>query len=606
MAQDNERSRELFQKILSTHTLKLSTLENEFLQTPDVTRSLFLGELSLLHASLLRAEGDIVGAIKWVEKIEHRWQEIACTASFQYSFQKACNEYFLGQYTEALESFLRAERVAKKNEEHAYALSNALFCLDNLGESYHTVKAELHSYLKKIPKNDLIAVREQLRFLEDSAHFKEGRVELLFQKKTLMHSLLMNQRMHFRVWVNELPFHSFYQSLGPTHRETYFRNTKKIARGSYRLRTIEGVTHRSDCSFFQPMELADRLYLWTWRWMVFPNQINLASLLDLYETLAVCDSTSRFSFEDKMLIHNALGWISFLLPAEKSLFSRILHQLPAPKNLSPFFEYESLALQVLKDPNNKKLLNHFLKHPLSRTPSYYLMPLVRFTLGEELPLSETLVPLASRLKNYLAEIHHVERDGLSVFLREHRVSLSRGDQNLFSQALASAIALLKSEKSVSFNRFLNEVFGLPRFDPLIHTAKISNLLCRLKKILPVEAGVKTASETVYALGDWSRVRVYAGFTSQRTLRVSSRIQEKERNLNLAEPKKAQTALHLYTLLPTEKPFSRTDLERRGKTSRSTATRKINEWLKAGWIVRVGDARSTRYCKRLAGSETFQS
>lgn len=596
MSQKIEPCRETLKRLFLKSSLTPVTFWDHFQQTTDRRSIEYLGDLALLQASLYRSDAEIAQAELWVTNVSRKWDAASVSLTTHYYFQKGANAYYLGNYIQALEDFLKANRVAHSREDHIFALSNALFCLENLGLSFTSIIRELKSHLKHFPLTKLPLIRSQLAFLEDRAAFREGKIKQVLQSR-LKGSV--DQRFHFRIWLSELPYHLFYRNLSPGETERYLTENLELPRRLVRLRTFRGIGDPTEPRELQPLEAADRLYLWTWRWMCFPDQIPLPVLLETFEKVAAFNVLTRFTAEDHQMIRNAALWMSLLLPTKKEFFSRIILDHATSSKDYPLFEYERGLIEALaRVGENPESLNHFIKESppvFGRKGDLYLSDLGRTLLEVEVALPAHLEDFSKRLRNFLFLGKRDPKSNTVVHLGTFKIYPVDGKKPVFSESLARSLALLTKEKSVRFERLLAVVFGISRFDSLIHTPKVFNLISRLKKVIPSETSLKTSGGIVHCVGDWTKIEVLSGFTSLEGGAVS-RVDLKTAEYELGGPPESPSHSS-YTMLaglPTDKAFTRSQLERRLRRSKSSTTRTLREWLKRGWIEKDGNAKQTRY------------
>src|SRR5262249_36842192 len=158
--------------------------------------------------------------------------------------------------------FLLARPRADCCINEACALSNVIYCLENLGFPFSDPMSELGELLRQMPKEQLTDVRAQFLAFQHRADFHERRIAPIFRDLSQVTGQV-TQADHYRIWISELPFHRFFRCFDASQRVRYLIANPHLFMKRYRIRTLEGILHPADLVDFVVKELCDRVYLWT-------------------------------------------------------------------------------------------------------------------------------------------------------------------------------------------------------------------------------------------------------------------------------------------------------------------------------------------------------
>ncbi len=559
-------------------------------------------EFYLLLASQARAEGQVAVSKFTLETLESFFSDNGEQAPFQFYFQKGLNLIVETDYSAALEVFLTARLNTTLPHEKIYALTNALFCLDSLGLSLSKTRQELEVLLKTsgIEKELTQSVLSQIRAFDLRIHFREAQFEKIFRTKEAPHTIV-DQASYFRLWLSELPFHSFQNSLAAEQSEEFYLSCPYFYQKAYRLRTLQGILHPTDLSGFRETEFADRLYLWTWRWLSNSEKFPIQRIMSLLRDFDLTHLVSRVSAEDFQMVRNSLMWMSLFDPSSLPAIRRVIQSLqPGRAQDYPVFEFESymlsyfLALRDRRAQEAQDFKKVLMNHPLWKASSVYWPGLIESLEGK----SDSKLPLLTRsLRQLLFGSSSVEGKELVINLDTGQITWSKS--SVLSSTMAVAFDLLYKKNQVSFDELCFACFGIARFDSVIHNSKVFNLLSRMREIAPSGLKLGTKSGMIYASGDWSGIGFIGLHSSASKLRGQAEWKDlisKKRGPSTADSETERFVKPALVLkkLAGQKELSREELEELTGKSRSTANRLIARWIKQGVLIKTGKAKNTRY------------
>ncbi len=596
MNQQNEKVRELLVEIRNALGLSPGQPVHESLSFAPSEKLEDIVSALLLISSLSRLEGDLESCEKGIKAVENWIVSQNRPLPFRLHFEKGLLLHAMGDHSSALELFSQAKSVAQNPAERIYALSNIVFCLENVGAPFMTAYEELRALLGKVDPEEFIGPRAQAEGLEMRSHFREGRLSKVLDAET---SNAVMQSAYFKLWVAELPFHRGYAKRLPQAKETFFLASPYLPLKAYRLRTLQGMVHRQDLNQFRATEMADRFYLWTWRWITQNEAYPIESVLALFEGLDLPSLSSRLTLEDYQMVRNGFLWLSFFssvgLDALESALAA-LKPVHAPNYL--LFDLEEQFVRYLhemkakgKDSSWKPDLCH---HPLWQSKDIWFREILLAVRGEKSDLPEHLKGLVRSIQNNLGG-DASRREALHVDLASFQVE-PEGEEKIVSEPMAKGIALIKRSEAVSFQELALQCFGLARFDDIAHMVKVQNLLSRMKKVLPKGHTLFVKSSVAYRSGDWSSV----GVRYPNVLCASLDKQEIWRDLLSTSPAPRAERAEKKRLRPASVlkeirgAVTREEVEKLSQISRSSATRLLAQWVKQGKLKKVGRGKRTRY------------
>lgn len=596
MDQNLPECRTAYYKLLKSLKVDPEQFEAGYLVKVDSKHLDVFVDAFLLHISLLRSEGKILEAIEAVDALENILNKRHVPLPFQFCFQKGNNFLYRGDSTTALELFVRAKELARNNEEKVIALSNTLYCLQNLGQSFDVIFSELRKRIQEIPANELMGVRTQFEALEQRCAYREGDFQTFFAKSS---DKLDGQEVHLRFFCSELPYHTYFRVMRQEDREKYFVQMPNLHQKSYRMRTLQGVIHASDFEKrFRESDLADRLYLWTWRWMTQPEQFSFEKIVILLENMDLRDLLPRLTAEDYCLVRNALLWIAFFVPRYADDLDQMARNIKQPgTGIYPLFEFERDIVEYLrtkqrKDPESAALLKKLENAKLWKSPSLRMRELIEGATD-----ASPLRGLAERISLLLNQTENYKKGVIYVDLGRRELIWDGGRKRIISDSMCLALDLMRRKECLTFEEFLSTCFGIHRFDSIIHNAKVYNLIARIKERLQDRIIIKTKYNRIYCYGPWERVEFQYPTVGLEDLMRRTDLKHAFKRENTATSASFRHEFRPTMLVAAKRDnnlLSRQELEAAIGKSRATANRIIQNWVEQGIVKKVGRARNTKY------------
>jgi hypothetical protein len=589
------------------HKLALPPLSRETLADQPFSRE--AAELALMTASLLRADGEPERSRELVSAVERRLAEQGLPGFFHLSTQKALNFMLPGDWSRALEFCLTALNQAQDDWERYSALTNSLICMDNLGLPWEGTRAELERLSSQARGHaEYDGAISQVQFLDRLAAFRNGEITHVLKPIPSGPAEMEGTQAHyFQLWVQRLPY-AEPAALGSAEKrraaeEAFFRANPSHFKKSYRVRTLEGILHPDDLMGPKLSEFSLRLYLWTWNWLANPRTFPLDRIMSILRDFDPQAIRDRMGVDDFQMIRNALTWISLFDPGSGPLVERLLLSMaPARSAEAPLLAFERELLCYLRAVRDRRateaadFLRALKAHPLWRSRELGLARLAepRSDGARKYPLAA----LSERLARMIAPPKSARAPALRVELDLGRISARGTERPVVSPPMAAALSLLNSLESVDCAQFAQVCFGLTRYDPTIHAAKIFNLLSRIRTLAPPTLRFSVKDGRVWSRGSWDGVEIDRGsglsgqvrghsewesLTARQLPRKSTEIADR-----WARPAQA------LKLLEGKAELTRRELEALTGKSRATANRIIERWIRQGIVVRRGNARNTVY------------
>ncbi len=108
-------------------------------------------DLLLLRTSLLRAQGEFMRAQAELAQLKTTlWGLGLETSHYRLYFEEGLHQLVEGDYSGALENFIRSRHLARSLPENIDAFSNAILCLENLGLAFDEQLAECCEHAAKV------------------------------------------------------------------------------------------------------------------------------------------------------------------------------------------------------------------------------------------------------------------------------------------------------------------------------------------------------------------------------------------------------------------------------------------------------------------------
>ena len=324
-------------------------------------------------------------------------------------------------------------------------------------------------------------------------------------------------------------------------------------------------------------------YLIFLKWVLRQDVSHFYQSLELLQKMDVFRNRKQLSLHSSKVIRNMLQWISYFDPIHRDLFQGF-HQREFPKNVHDenFLDQEYQFLQVLLGSTEVD-------------ESIYSATKLNAVFQK---LLELLSLRKKHAKNQLDLRNPDSKEKLIIQLDSYEVLTK--ELQVVSEPLSKAFHLLSKNRLVFFEDFLFQCFGIPNYEPDIHSTKIRNLISRMKIMLPSSLMIKTKNQRILCLGDWSVVYIQNQSEIQMLLRQSPAwtwlLHElmEYKNLKIEFRTIDQKKMTELRSLQKKKKYTRSEVEKIWGVSKATANRRLQKLLSQKKIRMWGDGKNIHY------------
>jgi len=546
----------------------------------------------LLQASLARAQKRTDEFQRILGLVKSALTDHSLPTPFWLVFEEAIFAFRSGDFSTALDGFSLADGKARTPFEHLLIKINTACCLYTLGQAFTHALAECDFYLKQVeeqaPASHLNAIRNQKSALEVFYQFRHGNIETILDSQIPQGT----PTDFLRAWCLQLPYQRFFQKNRLNEDELRFSSSTCLE-PAYRQRTLLGLIHPTDQNPPRLSDWADRVYLWTWRWLAAPDSFSIEKVLANLAPLKQSTQLYLLSVEDKKLIRNALLWLGLFDSSSR----RVLHSLLKLVEVSeisdhPLLESESLFIHYwmsLRDHQSEAAKDYLAALQESVLLNHRDL-LFCDLLSATLPTSHPLHALSQRLKGF-SKKQAQNRQSVLVDFSTGKITNFQTKEEVYSEPMVYAIEALIENGVASFEQLAAVSFGISTFDPVLHTTKIFNLISRMKEVFSPFISFKTKHRKVYAEGDFRQIQLKNAAPAERSLFSYSNWRELIYERRVSHASVPERRLQS---IDSEAALSREQIQSLCRKSRATTGRLIQSWHKKGWVQKVGNARATRY------------
>ncbi len=352
------------------------------------------------------------------------------------------------------------------------------------------------------------------------------------------------------------------------------------------INSIEFVIHKSLHNIEGQSDLDQKVfeaYVNFWKWILRQDMSYFNQAIETLQENEVLKKNQALSSPSMKAIRNMLHWISYFNPIHRSVFQSFYKKELSNHNQTSIFldqEYEFLNL-LLAQPGFSGVFHSSMQFNDAFQKIWKLLSL-RINCAKN--QNDLRIPDS--------------KEKLIIHLDSYEVLTK--DVQIFSEPLSKAFHLLSQNRLVFFEDFLFHCFGIPNYDPEIHSTKIRNLISRIKVMLPSTLKIKTKNERILSLGDWSIIFIQNQSEIQQFLRLSpswrwllcelidlQRLKSEVRKIDI----KKTTELRL---LQKKKKYTRSEVEKIWGVSKATANRRIQKLIVQRKIRKFGDGKNSQY------------
>jgi hypothetical protein len=556
----------------------------DFLSGKVPTAADCLDVLLFMNCQQLRA-GEVGLAQNLLQKIDLKRINMGLQSWYQLEFQKALTAAVVGQHGEALEFFRMAESLALTPLERVQSRLNSLISAENLGLLLNTDFDDMTTMMASVPEDHLLTdIRGQflslkLRFLFETNQWEEIQI-------IPTDHIIGAQSQYFYAWLIKLPWTgltlkdevavSFARQLG---------FSKDAYQGNYRMGTLLHISSAADQSRdVRVGDMAGRLYLWLWTWLLNPNESAVPQLFHLSH-LVQTNSSRVSGATDALLIKNALGWLAVLrgIPMRDIEASLEQLQLPVTSKTNPQLQQENEFLLWLDGAATVP------KHHIDGSDiEAKLLNIFKFASNDKRQqLCKNVVVELQKMIQAPGNEHTILVDARmnQIFKRQGSVWVAMG----LGEAHVRLFVLFESRPAVAAGEVMRFVFGVTQYEAVDHDPRLLRFLHGTNKALQ-ESGINFSKKGELIHLDWNKdVQWMLRGHGRHALLLGRHFQEL-----IAQVETKQKSLDLKNTVKIGQLLSRKDIQDILGVSKATSVRQIEEWVQSGAVKLIGKGPSTKY------------
>jgi hypothetical protein len=451
----------------------------------------------------LRFEEDTQGSQKLLEDINKALVERRMKRPAMWSIQAGLNYFVLHQHAKSLRCFSEAESASPDDFELLLCKLNKLLIQEYEGQISKERLTDVERLI--LESQDPLVSSGQLRELVLSLRarilYRQGNISALSDMmKELPHQ---DQLTYFLAWVASHPL------IDVPHRDQYLESAlefllDRYTKGyllSYNRMTILGQVESDKQPQAKLSDMVERLYLWTWKWLVSGHQHYLAAILDILDIIKSLGNVSC-SYEDYLLLRCSVKWLTLFADDVSEPLRDTLSKLsPGKISRLPLLEFEEAVVDQLTasksrglDDFTKKLKFQGFDARLARSILNVMHP------------DQSEYPLFFRSLNQLLMDRTMD-NGTVVSQGESSVAIYRKRKRIVEsyEPLNKAALFATKFDEADINTFYYECFGFRRLDNSLNDSKIAKLLVRANKTFNPDIYFSKRGEKIFFEIDDDRV-----------------------------------------------------------------------------------------------------
>ena len=551
----------------------------------------------LLSASVLRLKGSLDQAKILQDHALTILMSGGLTGSFRFHFERGLLAFMSGKFLPAIEDFFSASRHTSNPIYRLLALSNTMFCLENLGIDSSGVaeEIELIRQNKSLHSHEVYRSNEsQLRAYRMREAFRNGKMDAALSEVEEAGNLeVLDQPSYYARFLMLLPYTSAHRALSKTESTRLLSHPQSFFQKGFVIRTLLAQTNADDQAYVRLSDRIDRLYVWTWQWLNSPENFSSDRLMEAVNDVLTRLDFSETTLEDQVLLRNAMGWLGLADEAFKNQTRLVTQKLQKVSSSQfPMFEMEWAIIQLL----NAKLQGHKIifrdtlaslkKHTLWNSKEILISDLVK---------SIDTHPITTRILSGKMRTRTSQDKQIRIDMNSYVITDLQNQKKILSQPMCLAFHLLNEETTVSFSEFARIVFGLYQYESDIHQAKIYNLLARMKIIARNHLSFQVRGGMILCEGSYQSIEILNPSELSKHLRGESLGFYLTKGKVMGELVKKNIAFaKIRKKFGASPSFSREDVQHEADLTKSTANRVLEKLVKDKKIEKNGTGKNTFY------------
>lgn len=563
-------------------------------------------EFMLLDVSFLRPQLRLDEADRQLAGIQSLMQVRGIEQHYQCEFQRALNAFARGQRDVALEAFNAARLLARNEREEALALFNTVICLEDLGFDYQTFLAEFEQKFRPcLGAPWAEGILHQINSMQARSAYRQADVGRLTRYLASPNVFVGDQAIGYLALVAQLPFFEIGDAVAVQERaiDHLLRRGPQAFLAAYQVRTLSGLSVSADLAADCPVratEQIERFYLWTWRWLIQPDDNLLDKILRLRDHLRAAP-LSVLSTDDFLQLENAVRWLGLFLGLDDRAVRQTLDHLSYSSRCNvPVLTYEQRVLDYLVasrggDAARAEISWKALIGEPCHEQSQFTLPALVTAVRDGAMAPEPYVTLHRSLDELLNR-NQVPENGLAVDVHAgiwKRFAQAQVTDELASQPLCQLLWLASRGESWHVCVLLQACFGLPRFDPIKHDVKIAKLLAMANRLCNPEVRFSRKGSYCIASIKQDAVHVRTGNDHTRSLASHPLAYDHMVLRTVTLPAAPAVGVNIARSIADEW-VNRRAIEAFLGCSRTVAVERINRWYGSGLLEKSGTGKATRY------------
>lgn len=519
-----------------------------------------------LESSLARALRNKALSTACLQFIEREIKPAIIFNSFIYQFEKGISFFSENEWIESVHYFLKAKNLATDSLQKASCLINLVLCSENLDILNTNSLDELNSLIDELDSHVRQGIENQLHSLNLRNKYRNATLLETDFRSSLNHEI--NQSTYFLTFLEQIP----YLTTADSHSrlEHFVKKPGHLFNKDFRIRTLTYQWADVDQNKGRLTDHIERIYLWTWKWIQDPLKFPLSPIVNAFKNFpwSQLDHIDKLSLDNQSQFLLALGWLALFdntlagihqTFAKKIKFSVNHKYLMAEKNV------QTLLLQKFERTATNEIEASILKMFDGYTQSS----------DSDIALQKTIIDLSN-------------------------FTIKQNNQRpIHSKSLSSAASLLIENENITVDHFFNKTLSQLEYDHFLNSHQISNMIYKLNKILGPVLLIRQKDGLIFATGNKNSVHIkYADERSQ-ILKSNDTwiklVQELRKEFSLITENKIKSRNKKYvTMLAAYSSFSRYELQKELKLSKTESNRLIQIWLADNLISKKGFGKRTTY------------
>lgn len=545
-------------------------------------------ELLLLDLSFFRSQLSCKDAVDAFEKLKLNILAWPAEIKQEFFLQLGLSHLGAGSYTKAFDAFCQADLEAARPVTKILLQLNLIISMEGLGYNFGSQLEAVENQLSEVSFDLPTSVYEQLLAIKiRKAFFREADLSLL--TKYSDREDLSDQSRYFIAWLESHPAYRLSKSSTLGIDEDIVSNGSHWLR-AYRARTLGELSHDSDFQSEVRLEAqVERLYLWTWKWLVDPKSERVRNLAKTLQSIADLDFDQEITPYSYKMLENSLSWLSLFQWLPLGHYDALLSRArPTHKQDCPFLDYEQGLIEYygsLRSGESRmieKQLQSLEERGFKLNRSDFLMPKILIS-------AEPMAELGSALRS-TCEVPEKLEEGVLIDNGTNEVSVfSSGELTIRqrSSSLCRLLSLFSKAEVQSRSGVFHACFGFYFDGTPEHEQKVRNLIARANRILAPFGKIKSVNSS------------HLHFTGEPSALVSYRDSAHRIQMDqFSEIKISGTTKKSRVEKPEinieEVWLKRQTIESLSGLSKSTLNRRLSQMSKNGLIERSGTGKATRY------------